>query len=178
MMKNKVYSLLAVICLFFTLSNIVEGKENMRLHGILVEEPCTILPDDESIHLDFSNIPDKTFYTYGRSVSEPFNIHLSECDTSIGKSLKITFYGDELASMPGYLAINSNSQASGIVIGIEKDDGSLLSLNKEDGDYLLKEGSTVLNFKAFIKGEKNAIANHQIERGPFNAIATFKLNYN
>ena len=38
--------------------------DNLYFHGILVDEPCTIKPGDETVVLDFGNIPDKTFMPY------------------------------------------------------------------------------------------------------------------
>lgn len=37
----------------------LSAKDNMYFHGILVDEPCTIKPGDETVELDFGNIPDK-----------------------------------------------------------------------------------------------------------------------
>lgn len=67
--------------------------DNLYFHGILVDEPCTIKPGDETVVLDFGNIPDKNLYAYKRTPSKLFQLRLSECDLSIGKSVKITFKG-------------------------------------------------------------------------------------
>ena len=136
--------------------------DNLYFHGILVDEPCTIKPGDETVVLDFGNIPDKNLYAYKRTPSKLFQLRLSECDLSIGKSVKITFKGEENQAMAGegFLAISPGSQASGIAVGLESENGN-----------------TILNFYAFIQGEPDAIANKSIKRGPFSAIATFYLNY-
>ena len=81
--------------------------DNLYFHGILVDEPCTIKPGDETVVLDFGNIPDKNLYAYKRTPSKLFQLRLSECDLSIGKSVKITFKGEENQAMAGegFLAI-------------------------------------------------------------------------
>lgn len=150
---------------------------NLHLHGFLVEEPCTIKPGDDAILLDFGNVPDKTLYAYGRTTSEAFAINLIECDTSIGNSVNITFSGTPSLPLPGYLALQDSSSASGFAIGIEDDTGLLLPINEIGEKLPLSNGATQLKFKAYLKGEPNAITQQQIKRGPFNAIATFKLDY-
>ncbi|MGJ3353886.1 fimbrial protein [Providencia sp. Je.9.19] len=150
---------------------------NLYLHGTLVEEPCTIKPGDEKVSLTFGPTPDKNLYAYGRTVSQDFEIKLSECDTSIGKSVKVTFSGTPNMALPGYLAIANTSTASGFAVGIEYADGTHLPIDQEGTKIALQDGSTLLNFKAFIKGEPDAISNLNIKRGPFSAVATFKLDY-
>ena len=150
---------------------------NLKLHGFLVEEPCIIKPGDEAILLDFGNVPDKNLYAYGRTTSEAFSINLIECDTSIGNSVNITFSGTPSIPLPGYLALQDSSSASGFAIGIEDDAGLLLPINEIGEKLPLSDGATQLKFKAYLKGEPSAISQQQIKRGPFNAIATFKLDY-
>ncbi|MEY0891466.1 fimbrial protein, partial [Providencia rettgeri] len=122
-MNNSVKTLI----LMFMLSYIGSASaipDNLHFHGILVEEPCIIKPGDESVRLDFGNVPDKNLYAYGRTVSEAFTINLSECDTSVGKSVNVTFSGTANMALPGYLALQSSSNASGFAIGIEDADGT------------------------------------------------------
>ena len=141
-------------------STAFSAPDNMRFHGILVDEPCTIKPGDETVELDFGNIPDKNLYAYQRTPSKLFQIRLSECDLTIGNSVTIT-----------------SSQASGIAVGLESENGNALPVNKETDKMSLNADDTILNFYAFIQGEPDAIANQSIKRGPFSAIATFHLNY-
>lgn len=150
---------------------------NLHLYGTLVEEPCTIKPGDEKVRLTFGNTPDKNLYAYGRTVSKEFAIKLSECDTSIGQSVKVTFSGTPSAALPGYLAIANTSTSSGFAIGIENEDGTALNIDHEGEEIALQDGATQLNFKAFLRGEPDAISNMDIKRGPFSAVATFKLDY-
>ncbi|EMI5492684.1 type 1 fimbrial protein [Providencia stuartii] len=175
-MNNSVKTLI----LMFMLSYIGSASaipDNLHFHGILVEEPCIIKPGDESVRLDFGNVPDKNLYAYGRTVSEAFTINLSECDTSVGKSVNVTFSGTANMALPGYLALQSSSNASGFAIGIEDADGTFLPVNTQGEKLALQNGTTALKFKAYLKGEPEAISKREIKRGPFNAIATFKLDY-
>lgn len=172
----KTRMLMLMLMLPFT-DTVFAIPDNLHFHGILVEEPCTIKPGDESVRLDFGNVPDKNLYAYGRTVSEAFTINLSECDTSIGKSVNVTFFGTANLALPGYLALQNSSRAAGFAIGIEDVDGSFLPVNTQSSKLSLQNGTTALKFKAYLKGEPNAISHKEIKRGPFNAIATFKLDY-
>ncbi|HGN0343787.1 TPA: fimbrial protein [Proteus mirabilis] len=181
-MKIKTLSIRFILGLFVSIgltSTAFAIPDNLYFHGILVDEPCTIKPGDETVVLDFGNIPDKNLYAYKRTPSKLFQLRLSECDLSIGKSVKITFKGEENQAMAGegFLAISPGSQASGIAVGLESENGNALPINKETDKMSLTAGDTILNFYAFIQGEPDAIANKSIKRGPFSAIATFYLNY-
>lgn len=178
-MKINQLSILFILAFSLLTRVAVAASDNLYFHGILVDEPCTIRPGDETVELDFGNIPDKNLYAYQRTPSKLFQIRLSECDLSIGKSVKITFKGDENQAMPGqgFLAISPGSKASGIAVGLESENGNALPVNKETDKITLNSDDTILNFYAFIQGEPDAIANKSIKRGPFSAIATFHLNY-
>jgi type 1 fimbria pilin len=153
------------------------AADNMRFHGALVAEPCIIPPGDEKILLDFGTVIDKYLYLNTRTNSQPFEIRLTECDLSLGKTVKVTFSGKENLNLPGLLALEAGSQANGIGIGMETEDGTPLLLNKQGPGYKLVSGANTLTIRAYVKGEPKAIADQTIERGPFNAIATFSLEY-
>lgn len=176
-MMNRQFKTLMLMLLLPYAGTVFAIPDNLHFHGILVEEPCTIKPGDESVRLDFGNVPDKNLYAYGRTVSEAFTINLSECDTSIGKSVNVTFIGTSNLALPGYLALQTSSSSKGFAIGIEDTDGSFLPVNTQSSKLSLQNGTTALKFKAYLKGEPDAINNREIKRGPFNAIATFKLDY-
>ncbi|HCM63146.1 MAG TPA: exotoxin [Morganella sp. (in: Bacteria)] len=171
--------LISACCLLLSLTGTkgLAAGDNLRFHGILVDEPCTIHPGDETVELPFGNIPDKNLYAYQRTPSKAFRIRLSECDTSIGKRVTVLFAGDENPFISGALAISPGSQAAGIAVGLENADGSPLAVNQESPQIVLNDGLTLLNFQAFVQGEPDALANKTIKRGPFSAIATFHLNY-
>nr|WP_258090249.1 fimbrial protein [Serratia liquefaciens] len=155
----------------------VAQADNVRLHGALVAEPCVIAPGDESVRLDFGTVIDKYLYANQRTHGQAFDIHLMECDLSLGKTVKVTFNGAENPSLKGLLAIDGGSQASGIAIGMETQAGQPFPLNKTGGGYRLVSGSNTLTVLAYVQGEPEAIAGRTIERGPFSAIATFSLEY-
>jgi len=150
---------------------------NVHLHGALVAEPCVIPPGDEEIALDFGTVIDKYLYLNSRTLGQSFSIHLTECDLSLGKTVNVIFLGTESAVLPGLLAIDGSSQATGIAIGLETQQAKPVSINEASDEFLLQEGESRLALKAFVQGEPEAIRNKSIEHGPFSAVATFRLEY-
>lgn len=150
------------------------AADNIRYIGTLVAEPCALLPADENIVVDFGTVVDKYLYLYNRTKSQSFELHLIDCDISLGNLLKVTFSGRANQSLPGFLALEG---AKGVAIGLETRDSDALPLNKQIRLQELTEGENTIVLKAYVQGEPEAIANKTIERGTFAAIATFTLDY-
>jgi type 1 fimbria pilin len=151
------------------------AADNMRFHGVLVAEPCTIRPGDEDIAVGFGTVVDKYLYSNQRTLGKQFQIHLVDCDISLGNIAKIMFTGSNSLKLPGLLAVNSHDM--GIAIGLETLAGKSLPLNQPSDDILLNTGSNIITLKAYVQGEPDAIIQRTIKRGEFNAIATFNLQY-
>lgn len=161
----------------FTRSNDFTGSDNLRFSGQLVEQPCIIEPDNETIKLEFDSIVEQSLYIYGRSSARPFILRLSECDLSVGNKVRVAFNGQKSLALPNLLAVNSGSTTSGIAIALETMDGNPLPLGKDTTDYLLLAGRNEITFKAYVQAEPEAIAKKNIVLGPFTATATFYIEY-
>ncbi|WP_455817202.1 fimbrial protein [Pseudomonas cerasi] len=153
------------------------GENNVHLYGALVAESCVIPPGEEEITLDLGTVMDYYFHSNTRTPGQPFSIHLTKCDLSLVKTLKITFLGTENAALPGLLAIDGGSEAKGIAIGLETEQGKTVPINRASDEYLLQSGDNSIALKAYVKGEPEAIKNKSIGRGAFSATATFSLAY-
>lgn len=169
--------LCSVAGILLLLSQSVHAADNMRLHGALVAEPCVIPPGDETVVLDFDTVIDKYLYLNTRTLGQAFALHLTECDLSLGKTVKVTFSGTENMALQGMLALDGGSQASGIAIGMETPEGQPLPVNKSGHAQALVSGSNTLTIHAYVQGEPEALAQKAIARGPFSATATFSLEY-
>lgn len=170
-------ALLLVQVLMIVPAKAGSDDNNVHFYGALVAEPCVIAPGDEDIRLDFGTVIDKYLYLNTRTLGLPFEIRLVECDLTLGNMVKVTFTGTENTALPGLLAINDSSQASGIGIGLETQAGKPLPLNKESDKYLLQKGSNTIVLKGYVQGEPRAIMEKSIGRGAFSAVATFNLEY-
>ncbi|CAI1772235.1 Fimbria A protein precursor [Serratia quinivorans] len=169
--------LLAQALIAIPLPSLAADDNNVHLHGALVAEPCVILPGDEDITLDFGTIIDKYLYLNTRTLGQAFDIHLEECDLTLGKTVSVRFTGTESTALPGLLALDGGSEATGIAIGLETPSAQPLPLNQASNKSLLQEGSNSIALKAYVQGEPDALREQRIERGPFSAVATFHLEY-
>ncbi|MBM7016677.1 type 1 fimbrial protein [Enterobacter cloacae] len=149
--------------------------------GTLVAEPCVVSsgPEGDNVVVDFGTISDKTFYSiYGRRTwLQSFHILLTECDTTLGKEVKITFTGTEDVEQPGLLAVNSSSGVKHVAIGLQTHKGEDLQLNTQTQGYTLYTGNTQLDFKAYVQASNEGVKNHSVGRGTFEAVSTFELEY-
>ncbi|MGK9009925.1 fimbrial protein [Serratia marcescens] len=158
-------------------SSPVMAVDNMRLHGALVAEPCVIPPGDETVVLDFDTVIDKYLYLNSRTPGQTFELHLAQCDLSLGNTVRVTFSGTESAALPGLLALSGASQAGGIAIGMETQQGEPLPVNQQGKAQALVSGANTLTARAYVQGEPEALNHKTIARGPFSAMATFSLEY-
>ncbi|UXV20859.1 type 1 fimbrial protein [Pseudomonas fluorescens] len=153
------------------------AADNLSFKGNLVEEACTIRPGDEAITLELWDITSKHLYINTRSQGRGFKLHLEDCDTTVGKTVTITFGGTENPALPGLLALDGGSGASGIGVGIETLSDKPLPLNAVSDEQVLSDGSNSIELKAYVQGEPNAIRDQTIEHGAYTVSSTFTLDY-
>ena len=168
-------TILSIFILNIFLATPVLSADNMRFHGALVAEPCTIRPGDEAISLNFGTVVDKYLYSNQRTLGKQFQIHLVDCDISLGTTANIMFTGHDSVNLPGLLAVDGSDV--GIAIGLETLAGKSLYLNQSSDDIALDTGNNIITLKAYVRGEPDAITQRTIKRGEFNAVATFNLQY-
>lgn len=154
-----------------------QAADNLRFKGNLVEEACTLRPGDEAITLELWDLTSKYLYINTRSVGKRFKLHLEDCDTTIGNSVTITFGGVENAELPGLLALDGGSGASGIGVGIETLSDKPLPLNTVSDKQALSDGSNAIELKAYVQGEPTAIKDQTIGPGAYTVTSTFTLDY-
>ncbi|CUZ17754.1 MULTISPECIES: fimbrial protein [Serratia] len=167
----------AAMALLIVFTPHARAEDNLYFHGELVAEPCVIPPGSEIVPLDFGTVIDKYLYSYQRTLPIPLSIQLAECDLSLGQSLTVTFVGSENGSLPGYLALDTGSQARGVAIGLESMEGKSLPLNKRGEKISLVSGNNQIRLQAYIRGEPLALQSRTIVRGDFSAAVTFNLEY-
>lgn len=158
---------------------LIAQSETVQFDGTLVEDACEVFPGDENIELDFGTVVDKYLYLNTRTHSQPFTIRLINCDLVLGKEVQVTFTGTESIALPGLLALDKGSQASGVAIGIEAENGNPILLNKPK-NYIQKlhiGNGNNLNLQAYVQGEPNALSTKTVGRGAFEATTTFILEY-
>ena len=153
------------------------AEDNVRFSGALVSEPCTLPDTDTDIHLDFGTVIEKFLYQYQRTKSQPFSIHLTECDPAILSTVSVTFQGTADTELTEMLALDASSSAKGVAIGLELADGTPLAVNKTSPYTILANGSNTLVFNAFVQAKPSVLASQTLTAGDFNVVSTFVLNY-
>lgn len=151
--------------------------DNVHLSGTLVAEPCTLVETDTDIQLDFGTVISKYLYQYQRSKSQPFTLHLLDCNPSLGNMVNVTFQGTPDTELNQLLALDTASTAKGIAIGIEQEDGKPLAINKSSVNIPLASGNNALSFRAYAQIQPSALTNQTLTVGSFTAISTFVLSY-
>lgn len=151
--------------------------EDVHFSGTLIADACVIAPGDETVELDFRGIRDQDLYANTRTPSENFEIRLTDCDLTMGNVVKVKLSGPENTAVPGALKLDAGSMASGVAIGLETASGHPLLLNQGVASYPLTAGTNQLRLRAYIQGEPAALTARTIGIGPFNATATFTLDY-
>lgn len=152
-------------------------EDNVHLSGALVSEPCTLPEADQDIHLDFGTVIEKYLYQYQRTKSQPFTIHLTECDPAILSSVSVTLQGTADSELTTMLALDASSTAKGVAIGLELADGTPLAINKASPYSQLASGNNTLTFNAFVQAQPTIISGKSLTVGQFTAISTFVLTY-
>lgn len=155
----------------------VYAADNLSLKGNLVEEACTIRPGDEAITLELWDVTSKHLYINTRTQGKGFKLHLEDCDTTIGNTVTIQFGGRENTALPGLFALDGGSGASGIGVGLETPSNKPLPLNAVSDEQVLSNGSNVIELKAYVQGEPQAISDQTIGHGTFTVTSTFTLDY-
>lgn len=169
----------AGLAVLLTLSFIpkVHAVDNLKFKGTLVEGACSIRPGDEDLTFDLREITTKYLYLNTRTLGERFELHLEDCDVSIGKSVTIKFDGTPNMNLPGALALDTDSVASGVGIGIETLDHKPLPLGQVSDEQLISDGDNIIALLAYLQGEPKAIQDKTIGEGAFKATSTFTLDY-
>ena len=157
-----------------------DSSNTIQYSGKLIALPCTVNPGSESGYVYFGeNINSKDLYTGQRGAysDQEFEFYLDDCDTSLGNTISAKFSGN--ATADGLLKFNPDSEASGVVIGLETMSGAALPINNAQVEpvYPIKDGDMVIKLRAYLKADQDAMENKTIKPGWFSATLTYTLMY-
>lgn len=153
------------------------AADNLSFKGNLVEEACTIRPGDDAITLELWDVTSKHLYINTRTQGKGFKLHLENCDTTISDSVTIMLGGTENTQLPGLFALDGGSGATGVGLGIETPSNKPLPVNTVSDKQVLSTGSNVIELKAYVQGEPDAIRDQTIGHGRYTVTSTFTLDY-
>lgn len=99
---------------------------------------------------------------------------LKDCHSSTLFNVKVTLTGTEDSALPGFLAFDSSSSASGAGIGIETAAGTSVPINNTTGVTLpLNQGNNSLNFNTWLQAKSG----RDVTSGDFSATVTATFEY-
>lgn len=154
-----------------------DNTNTVEYSGTLVALPCNINAAFENMEVEIDTVVAKQLYLHGRTTGKVFGFEFTECDVSLGSAITMRFMGNSNAQ--GLLNFDVDSEATGAAIGIEGLNGEFLPLNPSQAypAYPIEAGLTEVKFRAFVQGDRVALANQSIEPGPFTATLTYTLGY-
>ncbi|WP_299999181.1 fimbrial protein [uncultured Cedecea sp.] len=164
---------------FLTLGMTVPAYSSgdLKITGNLIDDPCTLVTDDENVIVPFDVIVDKYLYLNTNTKPVSFQIRLEDCDVILGSSVSVSFNGTENANIPGFLALDSGSVATNVAIGIQNSNGELIPINSTTPVFPIDGPTVTLDFQGIVQGEPQAIRDKSIGLGTFVATTSFVLNY-
>lgn len=94
---------------------------NVHYSGKLVAGACNLVVDNDTMAtVDFHTIGSDNFDASGQTTPVPFKLSLQDCKTALANGVLVTFQGVEDSTLPGLLALEPSSEASGFAIGVER----------------------------------------------------------
>ena len=153
------------------------AKNNLHFTGNLIDKSCTLVaPGGLLAEVRFPTISSRDLSTQMQSgkVSMAFELENCKGSSQSQNSVKVTFTGTEDTGQPGFLALDSDSQAQGVGIGIETVDGVPVKINNNSGaTFVLSDGSNTLLFNTWVQAKSG----RDVTLGNFTAIATATFEY-
>ncbi|CAJ1254477.1 TPA: fimbrial protein [Escherichia coli] len=167
--------------LFFISSLILLGSgttiagDNLHFTGNLISKSCTpVINGSQLAEVHFPAIAASDLMNLGQSERVPLVFQLKDCHSSTLFNVKVTLTGTEDSALPGFLAFDSSSSASGAGIGIETAAGTSVPINNTTGVTLpLNQGNNSLNFNTWLQAKSG----RDVTSGDFSATMTATFEY-
>ncbi|HEF8774181.1 TPA: type 1 fimbrial protein [Providencia stuartii] len=156
-----------------------DSSNEIQYSGTLIALPCTVDPVFENLWVDFGgNINAKDLVNGQRRYSkEDILFNLKDCDTSLGNTISAKFSGASTTDN-GLLNVDTDSQANGIVIGLEAPNGLALPINNSKVESIIpiKDGDMTIRLRSYVQAAEGGTLD-SIVTGYFTATLTYSLIY-
>ncbi|CQD32378.1 fimbrial protein [Yersinia mollaretii] len=149
-----------------------QGHGTVTFTGSIIDAPCSISSETANQEVDLGSVSNVVLKNGGKSVPQPFDIKLEQCDPTTLKTVTTTFTGDKSLVNPDLLGITGT--AEGASVAITDLASNVIKLGKPTTAKDLSDGDTTLRFSAYLQGDG---ASATIKPGNFSAVAEFKLDY-
>lgn len=174
-MKKKC-ALIFINSLLLLNSGTTTAVDNLHFTGNLISKSCTpVINGSQLAEVHFPAIAASDLMNIGQSERVPLVIQLKDCQSSTSLSVRVTLTGTEDSELPGFLAFDASSSASGAGIGIETAAGIPVPVNNTTGVTLpLNQGNNSLNKCCFLFHLSVSISNFPTVYPTRSAIDRFK----
>ncbi|CNL77869.1 hypothetical protein yaldo0001_37720 [Yersinia aldovae ATCC 35236] len=143
----------------------------IRFEGEIVTGACGIDADSLDQTVNLGQVPSHMFKAIGdRSTAVPFEIVLTDCDTTTSKNATVTFTGTGHAEKSAILGVTG--AATHVGIRLQGGSNEYLDLGTVSKPTLLSNGDNHLKFSAMYE---STAAN--VTAGDADATAQFTVNY-
>lgn len=153
-----------------------QGRGVLTFKGAIIDAPCSIAQESQYQTIDMDQIANVALKNGGKSSPTNFRIELRGCEMEALKAATATFTGSP-ASNPDLLALKGSAQGASLAIADHT--GELIKLGSASPAQTLSNGSTYLQFSAYLQGDKAGEqgAAAEIVPGNFETFANFTLAY-
>lgn len=148
---------------------------SIHYRGELVAGACSLVVNDGLLaSVDFHTLGSGSFDANGQSPHIPFTLNLKDCHSALANGVLVTFQGVEDSTLPGLLALEPSSEASGFAIGVETAAQQPLNINAAQGTaFIVREGVTTITLQAWLQ----KYTGEDITPGEFSGTATVNFEY-
>ncbi|EBS7636498.1 fimbrial protein SteF [Salmonella enterica] len=176
-MKEKTTPVKYLLCagLLWACNSLPAAAVGVEYSGELIAGACTLVINGNTMAtVDFHTVSSGEFNATGQSSRVPFTLSLKECSSALATGVLVTFQGVEDSTLPGLLALEATSTASGFAIGVETTDQKPLAINATQGaTFTLTEGLTTIRLQAWLQKHPT----EDIAPGEFTGTATVSFEY-
>ncbi|GHM56815.1 fimbrial protein [Escherichia coli] len=167
-MKKK-RALVFICSLMLLYSVTAPAVDNLHFTGNLLGKSCTpVINGSLLAEVHFPTIAASDLMNLGQSERVPLVFQLKDCKSSTLFSVRVTLTGTEDSELPGFLAFDASSSASGAGIGIETAAGAAVPVNRVHVNH-----NNSLNFNAWLQAK----GGRDVTSGDFSATATATFEY-
>lgn len=151
------------------------GDGKVIFTGALASDACIISTNDTNQTVNLGSVPTASFHAAGdKSSPSGFTIGMSNCPESM-VSVIAKFDGMPDKDNSDLLALDSDSTAKYIAVGIEETNNTLIPLHTPSQSVAIDKTShsTEMAFQA-----RYIATSAMVSPGPANAVSQFSINYN
>ncbi|WP_157960982.1 fimbrial protein [Rahnella sp. AN3-3W3] len=152
-----------------------EDTGNIQITGTLIASACQVDAASITAPVLLGDISSSTFSAVGdASAKEPFSIHITDCPEGLNNVMMVA-NGAKDATNEELVALDANSIATGVAVGIYNADDSLIKMGQTSAPVAIsaENHDATINLKAAAVSTSDTITG-----GALSANTTFVLTYN